>query len=149
MHIDWDELTATAVAAMKRAYAPYSNYPVGAAGIGADGVIYSGCNVENASYPVGLCAECGMISDLVKAGGGRLVAMIAVNGNEEPVVPCGRCRQLVYEHGGDNLLVKIPAGVLAMREVMPFGFGTIEMGEVKGATTVPREPGFFDDRPGV
>ncbi len=90
--IDWDALLAEAIDAMMHAYCPYSNFPVGAAGLTADGWLVSGCNVENAGYGVTLCAECGMVSDLIRSGGGALVAVVAVNGNEEPVAPCGRCR---------------------------------------------------------
>ena len=85
---------------MARAYAPYSGYPVGAAGLTDDGRIVVGCNVENASYGVGLCAECGLVSALHGTGGGRLVAVSVVERRGEPVMPCGRCRQLLWEHGG-------------------------------------------------
>ena len=78
--IDWDDLLAEAIEAMKHAYCPYSNFPVGAAGLTADGWLVSGCNVENAGYGVTLCAECGMVSDLIRSGGGALVAVVAVNG---------------------------------------------------------------------
>ncbi|SPT52720.1 Cytidine deaminase [Actinomyces bovis] len=127
MQIPWEELTATAVAAMRKAYCPYSGYPVGAAGLTEDGRVVSGCNVENASYGCVLCAECGMVSQLAMTGGGRLVAVACVNGNEEPVVPCGRCRQLIFEHGGNQCQVLMPSGVMPMSQVMPGGFGPTEL----------------------
>ena len=92
--INWDALLGSAIDAMKRAYCPYSGFPVGAAGLAQDGRIVSGCNVENAGYGVTLCAECGMVSELIRSGGGALVAVVAVNGDEVPVSPCGRCRHL-------------------------------------------------------
>ena len=96
--IDWDALLGVAIDAMTRAYCPYSHFPVGAAGLSADGRIVSGCNVENAGYGVTLCAECGMVSDLIRTGGGTLVAVVAVNGDRVPVAPCGRCRHLPGPH---------------------------------------------------
>src|SRR5919205_3841304 len=98
--IDWPALREAARSAMAHAYAPYSGYPVGAAGLTDDGRVVSGCNVENASYGVGLCAECGMVSSLVATGGGRLRAVVAVGGHGQLLSPCGRCRQLILEHGG-------------------------------------------------
>jgi len=121
--VDWDALRAVASEAMGRAYAPYSNFPVGAAGIVDDGRTVSGCNVENAAYGVALCAECGMISELVASGGGRLVAVTCVDGHGNVLMACGRCRQLLWEHGGPNLLVETVSGVKAMREVLPDAFG--------------------------
>ncbi|WP_250505312.1 cytidine deaminase [Bowdeniella massiliensis] len=131
----WVELRAQAIAAMRRAYAPYSNYPVGAAALVDDGRIVTGCNVENAAYGVTLCAECGLVSDLINTGGGRLVAFTCVNGNEETIVPCGRCRQLLYEHGGPDLLVKMPGGVMPMSEVLPEAFGPWDLAEMKKKET--------------
>ena len=96
MEIDWAELTAAAKAAMAKAYAPYSKFPVGAAALTTDGRIISGANVENASYGLGLCAECSLVSELFRTGGGRLVAFACVDGHGEPLMPCGRCRQLLY-----------------------------------------------------
>ena len=130
----WAQLHERAVAAMRNAYVPYSGYPVGAAGLAEDGTIYSGCNVENSSYGIGLCAECGMISEFIKNGGQRLVAVAAVNGNGDPVVPCGRCRQLIFEHGGNQALVAMPAGIMAMSEVLPYGFGPEDLTAVSTAT---------------
>ncbi|MBT8226658.1 MAG: cytidine deaminase, partial [Dactylosporangium sp.] len=108
--------------AMKRAYAPYSDFPVGAAGLVDDGRIVVGCNVENASYGLGLCAECGMISSLHVGGGGRLVAVSCVDGRGNPLMPCGRCRQLLWEHGGADCLFDSPAGPTPMADVLPFAF---------------------------
>ncbi len=121
--IDWDALTAAAVEAMEHAYAPYSNFPVGAAALVDDGRIVSGCNVENASYGLGLCAECGLVSALHASGGGRLVALACVGGDGQPLMPCGRCRQLLWEQGGAALLVKTERGIMPMTEILPDAFG--------------------------
>lgn len=121
--IDWDALRETARAVMARAYAPYSNFPVGAAALVDDGRIVSGCNVENASYGVTLCAECGLVSALHATGGGRLVAFACVDGHGNALMPCGRCRQLLFEHGGRELLVDTPQGILTMDDVLPQAFG--------------------------
>src|SRR5262245_47764832 len=121
--IDWEALRSAARAAMGHAYAPYSGFPVGAAGLTDDGRIVSGCNVENASYGVGLCAECGMVSALHGTGGGRLVAVAVVERHGEPVMPCGRCRQLLWEHGGPDMLLETTRGVRPMSEVLPDAFG--------------------------
>ena len=121
--VDWAALRGAARVAMARAYAPYSNYPVGAAALVDDGRVVSGCNVENASYGVGLCAECGLVSELHATGGGRLVAFSCVDGRGETLMPCGRCRQLLYEHGGPDLLVDTPEGVWTMDRVLPQAFG--------------------------
>ncbi|ANS80492.1 Cytidine deaminase [Serinicoccus hydrothermalis] len=121
--IDWQPLHDRAVEMTARAYAPYSGYPVGVAGLVDDGRVVAGCNVENAGYGVTLCAECGMVSDLVAGGGGRLVAVWCVDGRGETLMPCGRCRQLVWEHGGADCLLQTPEGVLRMDEVLPQAFG--------------------------
>jgi len=121
--VSWEPLREAARAAMARAYAPYSGFPVGAAGLTDDGRIVTGCNVENASYGLGLCAECGLVSALHGSGGGRLVAVSVVRGDGEPVMPCGRCRQLLWEHGGAELLLETARGVLPMSEVLPDAFG--------------------------
>lgn len=126
--VDWDGLVEAAQAAMRRAYAPYSSYPVGAAALVDDGRVVVGCNVENASYGVGLCAECGLVSALHAGGGGRLVAFVAVDGNGEVLMPCGRCRQLLYEHGGPELLVLMSDRVRRMTEVLPDAFGPDQLG---------------------
>ncbi|GAA2085732.1 cytidine deaminase [Actinomadura alba] len=138
--IDWPALRAAARAAMRRAYAPYSGFPVGAAALVDDGRVVTGCNVENASYGLGLCAECSLVSDLhgagkaaVDAGGGRprLVALSVVKGDGAPVMPCGRCRQLLWEHGGADLLVETAHGILPMSEVLPDAFGPDDLDRAK------------------
>lgn len=121
--IDWPALQAAATEVMGRAYAPYSGYPVGVAGLVNDGRVVRGCNVENAGYGVTLCAECGMVSDLVAGGGGRLVAVWCVDGKGATIMPCGRCRQLLWEHGGAACLLQTPEGVRRMDEVLPQAFG--------------------------
>lgn len=121
--VDWEALREAARAAMRRAYAPYSKFPVGAAALVDDGRIVSGCNVENASYGLTLCAECGLISALHLSGGGRLVAFACVDGAGLPLMPCGRCRQLLHEHGGPRLLLETPQGILTMTDVLPQAFG--------------------------
>jgi cytidine deaminase len=120
--VHWAALRGKAIAAMRQAYAPYSRFPVGAAGLVDDGRVVSGCNVENASYGLTLCAECGMISQLHMSGGGRLVAVTCVNGEGEPLMPCGRCRQLLWEQGGPDCQVMTPSGVATMAEVLPDAF---------------------------
>ncbi|WP_329349650.1 cytidine deaminase [Streptomyces sp. NBC_01261] len=121
--VDWDELRAEAREAMSHAYAPYSGYPVGVAARVDDGRTVSGCNVENASYGLGLCAECGLVSNLQRTGGGRLTHFTCVDGKGDILVPCGRCRQLLYEFGGPGLLVETPAGILPLSEMLPQAFG--------------------------
>jgi cytidine deaminase len=120
---DWEELKARAVEIMQRAYAPYSRYKVGAAGRADDGRVVVGCNVENAAYGVGLCAECGMVSSLHATGGGRLTHAVCVDGHGEVIMPCGRCRQVLYENGGPGLLLWTVSGVKPMSEVLPDAFG--------------------------
>lgn len=121
--IDWDALTAAAIDIMERAYAPYSRFKVGVAGLVDDGRIVVGCNVENAAYGIGLCAECGMVSNLHATGGGRLVAVACVDQHGQPLMPCGRCRQLLWEHGTPDTLLSTPEGILPMREILPQAFG--------------------------
>ncbi len=125
---DWEELRAAAVAAMRQAYTPYSGFPVGVAGLVDDGRVLSGCNVENASYGLALCAECGLVSALHAGGGGRLVAVACVNREGDPLMPCGRCRQLLWEHGGPECLLMTPEGVLPMRAVLPQAFDAADLG---------------------
>ncbi len=120
---DWDALKARAVEAATHAYAPYSSFPVGAAARVEDGRVVVGCNVENAAYGVALCAECGMVSQLHITGGGRLTHAVCVNGRSEVIMPCGRCRQLLMENGGPELLVMTVTGVRRMDEVLPDAFG--------------------------
>ena len=128
--LDWDGLRERALAMIERAYAPYSGYPVGAAALVDDGRVVVGCNVENAGYGVTLCAECGLVSDLVAGGGGRLVAFTCCDGAGHRIMPCGRCRQLLWEHGGAGLLVDTPEGVLPMTEVLPQAFGPDDLARV-------------------
>ena len=122
MNIDWELLKKEAINASKKAYAPYSNFPVGAAGLVSDGRIVSGCNIENASYGLTLCAECSMISNLLMSGGGRLNAVVCVDGKGELLSPCGRCRQLLFEHGGNELQLLTPSGPQNMSVILPWGF---------------------------
>ncbi|MEU0524111.1 cytidine deaminase [Streptomyces niveus] len=121
--VDWEALRAAARDAMSRAYAPYSGYPVGAAALADDGRTVTGCNVENASYGLGLCAECGLVSAFHATGGGRLTHFTCVDGAGALLVPCGRCRQLLYEFGGPGLLLDTPEGVLPLSEMLPQAFG--------------------------
>ncbi len=123
MDIDWSALREDAIRTMERAYAPYSSFKVGVAGLVDDGRVVTGCNVENAAYGVGLCAECGMVSELHATGGGRLIAVACVDQHGDPLMPCGRCRQLLWEHGGADCLLATPEGVLPMRDILPQAFG--------------------------
>lgn len=125
--IDWQLLETTAIAAMESAYAPYSNFPVGVAALVDDGRIISGCNVENASYGLTLCAECGLVSNLILSGGGRLVAFLCVDLNRNYLMPCGRCRQLLQEHGGSKLEMMTDQGIKPLAELLPWAFGPEEM----------------------
>ena len=120
---EWEDLRARAVEVMHRAYAPYSRFKVGAAALVDDGRVVVGCNVENAAYGVGLCAECGMVSQLHATGGGRLTHTVCVNGEGDVIMPCGRCRQVLYENGGADLLLWTVSGVRPMSEVLPDAFG--------------------------
>ena len=120
---DWDDLKARAVEVMQRAYAPYSHFKVGAAARVDDGRVVVGCNVENAAYGVALCAECGMVSSLHATGGGRLTHAVCVDGRGEVIMPCGRCRQILFENGGPDLLLWTVSGVKPMSEVLPDAFG--------------------------
>jgi cytidine deaminase len=121
--MNWTDLRAEAVTAMRHAYAPYSHYPVGAAALVDDGRLVVGCNVENAGYGVTLCAECGLVSQLHATGGGRLTHVVCVNGSGEVIMPCGRCRQILYEAGGPGLELLTPEGVQTMDQVLPLAFG--------------------------
>ncbi|MFY1634192.1 cytidine deaminase [Solwaraspora sp. WMMB335] len=127
MEIDWVELRRAAIAAMQHAYAPYSNFPVGAAGLVDDGRVVVGCNVENAAYGVALCAECGVVSALHATGGGRLVALSCVGGDGQPLMPCGRCRQLLWEHGGPECLVEALPAPLTVAQLLPYAFGPADL----------------------
>ena len=121
--IDWKTLQSKATEAMKKSYSPYSKFPVGVAALVSDGRIISGCNVENASYGLTLCAECSLISELIMTGGGRLIAAVCVDKDGNLLSPCGRCRQLLYEHGGDELELLTPDGPKNMTVILPWGFG--------------------------
>jgi cytidine deaminase len=125
--VDWDDLRAKAVEAAARAYAPYSRLHVGVAALTDDGRLLQACNVENASYGLGLCAECGLVSRLHSSGGGMLVALACRSGTGELLMPCGRCRQLLWEHGGPDLLVDTPRGVRPMTDVLPDAFGARDL----------------------
>jgi cytidine deaminase len=120
---DWEGLKAQAVEAMRHAYAPYSRFPVGAAARVDDGRVVTGCNVENAAYGVTLCAECGVVSQLHITGGGRLTHFVCVDSTGAVIMPCGRCRQLLWEAGGASLLLWTVSGVRPMTEVLPDAFG--------------------------
>jgi cytidine deaminase len=130
--MDWELLTAEAVAVAERAYAPYSGFPVGAAAKVDDGRVVVGCNVENAAYGVVLCAECGVVSQLYATGGGRLTHFVCVNGLGEVIMPCGRCRQLLFEHGGNELVLMTPLGERTMEQVLPQAFGPDDLRHVTG-----------------
>lgn len=123
----WDELLAAAREMTTRSYAPYSKYPVGAAGTADDGRLVTGCNVENASYGLTLCAECGLISQLIATGGGRLAALCCVDASGTIIMPCGRCRQLLWEHGGPDLQVLTPNGPQAICDLLPQAFGPADL----------------------
>lgn len=129
VQIDWQGLHDAALQMTRLAYAPYSHYPVGAAALVDDGRVVRGCNVENAGYGVTLCAECGLVSELVAGGGGRLVAFCCVDARGRTIMPCGRCRQLLWEHGGPGLAVETPAGVQSMDRVLPQAFDAGSLGE--------------------
>ena len=121
--IDWGRLRTAAAEAMTHAYVPYSKFPVGAAALVSDGRVISGCNVENASYGLTLCAECALVSVLHLTGGGLLVAFSCVDGNGNTLMPCGRCRQLLYEHSAPGMLLETVSGVRTIDEVLPDAFG--------------------------
>ena len=129
--IPWDLLRSRAREMTALAYAPYSDYQVGAAALVDDGRVVAGCNVENAAYGVTLCAECGLVSDLHASGGGRLVAFACVDKRGLALMPCGRCRQLLWENGGPTCLVDSPAGIVTMAEVLPQAFGAGQLDEVE------------------
>lgn len=125
--INWDALRAAAVAAMKKSYSPYSKFAVGAAALTEDGRLVSGCNIENASYGVTLCAECSLVSELVMTGGGKLVAFTCVDANENVLMPCGRCRQLLVEHAAPTMILETISGLKTMAEVLPDAFTREEL----------------------
>ncbi|WP_255572964.1 cytidine deaminase [Cryobacterium sandaracinum] len=127
--IDWAALREAATTAMAQAYVPYSKFPVGAAAQVTDGRVISGCNVENASYGLTLCAECALVSVLHLTGGGHLVAFTCVDGNGRTLMPCGRCRQLLYEHSAPGMLLETVSGVRTIDEVLPDAFGPRQLAE--------------------
>lgn len=127
--INWDALRAAAVDAMKKAYVPYSKFPVGAAALTEDGRIVSGCNVENASYGLTLCAECSLVSQLTMTGGGRLVAFYCVDKSENVLMPCGRCRQLLFEHSAPGMVLETVSGKKTIEQVIPDAFGPRDLEE--------------------
>jgi cytidine deaminase len=133
MAIDWTELRTAATAAAQRCYAPYSRLHVGAAGLASDGRIVTGCNVENASYGLTLCAECGLVSALHASGGGTLVAVSVVAGDGDPLLPCGRCRQLLLEAGGDGLLVQTADGPTELGVLLPASFSAADLAARRAA----------------
>ena len=128
--IEWARLRNLARDAATRSYAPYSKVTVGASALTSNGTTVVGSNVENASYGLTLCAECSLVSDLIRQSGGRLVALCVVAGDGEPLTPCGRCRQLLFEHGGNDLLVDVGPEIppLTLGELLPGAFGPEELG---------------------
>ena len=131
VEINWDALRAAANQAMTKAYVPYSKFSVGAAALTEDGRIVSGCNVENASYGLTLCAECSLVSDLFMTGGGRLVAFTCVDGHGNILMPCGRCRQLLFEHSAKGMILETVSGFKTIDEVIPDAFGPRDLEERK------------------
>ena len=129
--INWDALRAAAKVAMEKAYVPYSKFKVGAAALTENGRIVSGCNVENASYGLTLCAECSLVSDLFMTGGGRLVAFTCVDGHGNVLMPCGRCRQLLFEHSAKGMILETVSGFKTIDEVIPDAFGPRDLEERK------------------
>jgi len=134
--VDWKSLRYKAIQASFNAYAPYSGFPVGAAALVDDGRMIVGCNVENVSYGLGLCAECAVVCALHSGGGGRLVALSCVDGTGELLMPCGRCRQVLLEHGGPAMLIDHPAGPRPLAELLPDAFGPDDLAR---AATRPEE----------
>ena len=127
VEIDWKSLRDSAISVTRQAYAPYSGFPVGAAAIVDDGRIILGCNVENVSYGLGLCAECAVVCALHSSGGGRLVALSCVAADGAPLMPCGRCRQVLLEHGGPALLIDHPDGPRTLADLLPDAFGPADL----------------------
>jgi len=130
--IDWELLRRKAIDVSGHAYAPYSRFPVGAAALADDYRIVTGCNVENVSYGLGLCAECAVVCALVSSGGGRLLALACVGPDGATLMPCGRCRQVLLEHGGPDMLVDHPAGPRPLSELLPDAFGPDDLARAPG-----------------
>jgi cytidine deaminase len=131
VEVNWGALRTAANAAMQKAYVPYSKFKVGVAALTEDGRIVSGCNIENASYGLTLCAECSMVSELFMTGGGRLVAFTCVDGNGNILMPCGRCRQLLFEHSAEGMVLETVSGFKTIDEVIPDAFGPRDLEERK------------------
>ncbi|MEY4321968.1 MAG: hypothetical protein RL167_696 [Actinomycetota bacterium] len=129
--INWAALRDEATKAMKNSYSPYSNFAVGAAALTDDGRIVSGCNVENASYGLTLCAECALVGELFRTGGGKLVAFSCVDAHGNALMPCGRCRQLLFEHSNEGMLLDTVSGIKTIEEVLPDAFGPRDLIERK------------------
>lgn len=125
--VDWDRLRAEARAMTERSYAPYSTVRVGAAALVDDGRIVTGCNVENASYGLSLCAECAVASALAGSGGGRLVALAVVGNDGGYLAPCGRCRQILFEFGGPGLLIDAGDRIVTLDDLLPGAFGPADL----------------------
>ena len=130
--VDWESLRAHAREALTHSYSPYSKFPVGVAALVDDGRIIWGCNVENASYGLTLCAECALVSSLHMTGGGRLVAFTCVDGHGQTLMPCGRCRQLLFEHSAEGMLLETVSGIKTIDEVIPDAFGPRTLEEYRG-----------------
>lgn len=129
--IDWKLLRDNAIEASSRAHAPYSGFPVGAAGLAADGRVVTGANVENVSYGLGLCAECAVVCALFAGSGSRrLLALACVDADGRALLPCGRCRQVLFEHGGPDMLIDTPAGPRTLGELLPEAFGPADLARV-------------------
>ncbi|MCT7660800.1 cytidine deaminase [Mycobacterium deserti] len=133
--IDWNLLRRRATDASTRAYAPYSGYPVGAAALVDDDRVVTGCNVENVSYGLGLCAECAVVCALHSGGGGTLVALSCVDAAGEILMPCGRCRQVLMEHGGTRMLIDHRDGPRPLAELLPDAFGPDDLARRRGEQT--------------
>ena len=133
--VDWAALRAAAVVARGGAYVPYSKFPVGVAALTSDGRIISGCNVENASYGLTLCAECGLVSTLHATGGGQLVAFTCVDGKDNVLMPCGRCRQLLFEHSAPGMILETVSGFRTIEEVLPDAFGPRQLDAYAASAT--------------
>lgn len=138
--IDWETLRHRAIDASARAYAPYSGFPVGAAALVDDDRIVTGCNVENVSYGLGLCAECSVVCALHSGGGGRLVALSCVGPDAEVLMPCGRCRQVLLEHGGAGLLIDHPQGPRTLGDLLPDAFGPDDLARTHRAQAPGENP---------
>lgn len=119
---DWDDLRTQARAMTSRAYAPYSGFAVGAAAVTTSGQVVRGCNVENVSYGLTLCAECGLVSDVVQHDAGKIIALAVVSATGEYCSPCGRCRQLLVEHCTSEALIDTPDGPMLITALLPGHF---------------------------